>query len=487
MAALIATPQTLQDDSWYADSGASNHLTPEADKINNKTDYMGKEHMIIGDGSSLKIAHIGTGFLDTTYSSPLLLNDLLHVPTITKNLISVSKLTSDNNVSIEFFPHFCSVKDLETGKEVLRGTLEGGLYRLDPIPSKKHVYATHLSQTQSSQPSRTQSIVDIWHKRLGHPSKNILSLVLKQSNINANVNETLSFCDACQFGKAHALPFPTSHSQAQHVLDLIHTDLWGPSPIASHTNYRYYIHFLDDYSRFTWLYPLKHKSEALAAFIQFKQLVENQFDRKIKQLRTDWGGEFQAFTQLVSDNGIFFHHSCPYTSEQNGRAERKHRHIVETGLTLLAQAQMPLKYWSDAFQTSVYLINRLPSSVLQNRSPFEVLFSKTPDYMFLKTFGVSCFPCIRPYQKHKFEFHSVKCVNLGYSEVHKGYKCLSPHGRIYITRHVIFNEKEFPFSTGFLNTKQPEQYVTLTTPHSWFTLPFASSLPSSTSSPVAPV
>ena len=89
-------------------------------------------------------------------------------------------------------------------------------------------------------------------------------------------------------------------------------------------------------------------------------------------------------------------------------------------------------------------------------------------------FGASFFPCIRPYQNHKFEFHSIKCVNLGYSEVHKGYKCLSPHGRIYITRHIVFNENEFPFATGFLNTRQPEQFVTMNTPHSWFTLPTVS-------------
>lgn len=132
----------------------------------------------------------------------------------------------------------------------------------------------------------------------------------------------------------------------------------------------------------------------------------------------------------------------------------------------------------------MYLINRLPTVVLKGKSPFEVLYSKVPDYKFLKVFGVACFPCIRPYQSHKFEFHSIKCVNLGYSEVHKGYKCLSPHGRIYITRHVIFNENEFPFTTGFLNTHQPEQFVTLNTPHSWFTLPSVSPDPQPT--PILP-
>ena len=122
---------------------------------------------------------------------------------------------------------------------------------------------------------------------------------------------------------------------------------------------------------------------------------------------------------------------------------------------------MPLKLWLDAFQTFVYLINRLPTSVFYGKSPFSVLYSKNPNYKFLKVFRESCFPCIRPYQHHKFAFHSIKCVNLGYSEVPKGYKCMSPHGQIYMFGHVIFNETKFPFQHGFLNNYQTEKEVTL--------------------------
>lgn len=104
---------------------------------------------------------------------------------------------------------------------------------------------------------------------------------------------------------------------------------------------------------------------------------------------------------------------------------------------------MSLRYWVDAFQTAVYLINRLPTSVLKFQSPFETLFGKKPDYSLLKVFGSACFPCTRPYQSHKFQFHSLKCVNLGYNSSHKWYKCLSSIGRIYISRNVTFNEMEF--------------------------------------------
>lgn len=83
--------------------------------------------------------------------------------------------------------------------------------------------------------------------------------------------------------------------------------------------------------------------------------------------------------------------------------ERKHKHIVELGLTLLHHVSLPLKFWDSAFCTAVYLINRLPTASLNFSVPYYVLFQKSPDYNFLKTFGCSCFPLLRPYDNHKFE------------------------------------------------------------------------------------
>jgi histone deacetylase 1/2 len=275
-------------------------------------------------------------------------------------------------------------------------------------------------------------------------------------------------------GKSRTLPFKKSSSRAANILDLIHTDVWGPSPVQSGNCYRFYIHFVDDHSRFTWIYPLKFKSDALIAFTHFKSLVENKFERKIKCVHSDFDGEFTAFTNFLQTHGIEFQRSCPHTCEQNGRAERKHRHITEMGLTLLSQAGMPRKYWVEAFETSVYLINSLPTPVLAGKSPYKILFNTIPDYKLLKTFGSACFPCLHPYQQHKFQFHTTKCVNLGYSEVVKGYKCLSSTGRIYISRNVVFNEAEFQFLQGFLNTRQAETRFTVDS-STWFSLPASSS------------
>jgi hypothetical protein len=145
--------------------------------------------------------------------------------------------------------------------------------------------------------------------------------------------------------------------------------------------------------------------------------------------------------------GISHQVSCPHARQQNGSAERKHRHIVEIGLALLANASMPLKFWDEAFLTATFLINHLPSKVIDLDNPTHKLFGQKPDYNSLCTFGCACWPNLRPYNQRKLSFRSVQCVFLGYSQFHKGFKCLEPKsGRVYISRDVIFDETVFPFA-----------------------------------------
>ena len=148
-------------------------------------------------------------------------------------------------------------------------------------------------------------------------------------------------------------------------------------------------------------------------------LVERMFDRKIIAMQTDWGGEYKKLNSFFQRIGISHHVSCPYTHQQNGSAERKHRHIVEVGLSLLAHASMPLEFWDEAFITATYLINRLTSKVINNETPLECLHHQSPDYLVLRTFGCACWPNLRPYNSRKLEFHSKQCVFLGYSKCTK--------------------------------------------------------------------
>lgn len=151
-------------------------------------------------------------------------------------------------------------------------------------------------------------------------------------------------------------------------------------PVISTSSHKFYISFLDDYNGFVWLYPFKTKVEVVHAFIQFKYLVEKQLGRRIKLLQSDGGGEFKQFNEITQREGIIFRHSCLYTSLQNGRVECKQKQIVEMGLTLLAQAHVPLHYWLEAFQTSIHLINKLSTLVLKGETPHFMLHKQKPKY-----------------------------------------------------------------------------------------------------------
>jgi histone deacetylase 1/2 len=228
-------------------------------------------------------------------------------------------------------------------------------------------------------------------------------------------------------------PTPKSTSVSRSPLDLIFSDVWGPAPDSVGGN-KYYVSLIDDYSKFVWIYLLRHKSGVFEKFHEFQQLVERQFDRKIVDIQTGWGGEYEKLNSFFRRVCISHLVSCPHAHQQNGAAERKHRHIVEVALSLLAHASMPLKYWDEAFLADTYLINCIPSKILQYSTPLEALFQEKPDYSMFRVFGCACWPNLRPYNTRKLAFRSKWCVFLGYNNMHKGFKCLDVStGRIYIS------------------------------------------------------
>ena len=185
-----------------------------------------------------------------------------------------------------------------------------------------------------------------------------------------------SSCDACLSSKSHRLPYTESDHWTTTPLELIHSDVWGPSPVESYLGYRYYVVFVDDFTRYTWLFPLKQKSEVSHTFSDFQRRIECQLGLKIRNFQSDWGGEFQSLSKILKERGITHRVSCPHTPAQNGTAERKHRHLVETALSLLSQAHLPHKFWDEAVSTAAFLINRIPTPLLQNKSPYQVLYNK---------------------------------------------------------------------------------------------------------------
>ncbi|KAL4018723.1 hypothetical protein IC575_022343 [Cucumis melo] len=154
-----------------------------------------------------------------------------------------------------------------------------------------------------------------------------------------------------------------------------------------------------------------------------------------------WSIKTPLFYLFSPNRGTLVQRSCPHTSQQNGRAERKHRHILDSVRALLLSASCPEKFWGEAALTSVYTINRLPSSVLQNISPFERLYGTPPNYSNLKVFGCACFVLLQPHEHTKLEPRARLCCFLGYGTEHKGFRCWDPlSNRLRISRHVTFWE-----------------------------------------------
>jgi transposase InsO family protein len=320
---------------------------------------------------------------------------------------------------------------------LLTDRCKSGLY---PIKSSEAASLHQALLSKSS--SRVQ-----WHARLGHPSFQTVQSVLHLNKIPFTRESSLPVCNACQLAKSHQLPYPTSVHRSSAPLQMVFSDVWGLAP-QSISGFKYYISFIDDFSKFCWVYLMRDRTEVPRIFREFQIHVERLLDTKIKCVQSDWGGEYQKLRNTFFRSlGIDHRVSCPHTHQQNGSAERKHRHIVETGLALLAHAQMPLKFWDTAFLTASYLINRIPTRVIDNTCPLERLFHVSPNYSLLRIFGCACWPHLRPYNKHKLSFRSKQCVFIGYSSLHKGYKCLDPDsGRVYISRDVKFDEQVFPFA-----------------------------------------
>lgn len=180
-------------------------------------------------------------------------------------------------------------------------------------------------------------------------------------------------------------------------------------------------------------------------------MVRNQFNKTIKILRTDNGTEYtnHEFQTTLRNLGISHQTTCPGTPQQNGVAERKNRHLLEVTRALLFSGNLPKKFWADAVLTSCYLINRLPSRILNYKSPLEALYKRKFNISHLRIFGCVCYMHVQ--NTNKLEPRAKKCVFLGYSSFKKGYKCFDPStNRVYFSRDVLFSETQlyYPSSQG---------------------------------------
>jgi hypothetical protein len=218
---------------------------------------------MIGDGTGLPITHTGSTSLLHS-NKQFSLTDVLCVPSITKNLISISKFCISNNASIEFLPFLFLVKDLHTGATLLKGKAKDGVYEW---PTSTPLIAFSSIKTTSFD----------WHHRLGHPALPILKHIISKNALDLSFSSMLQFfCNACHCNNSYKLSFSKSIIISTYPLQIIFSDVWT-SPILSSDGFKYYVIFVDHFTKYIWLYPLIHKSQVKYAFLHFKAITEKHF------------------------------------------------------------------------------------------------------------------------------------------------------------------------------------------------------------------
>ncbi|GKC11484.1 putative RNA-directed DNA polymerase, partial [Tanacetum coccineum] len=391
-------------------AGANQHMTYTSKELDNVLDI---SHLRIKvchpNETKAYISKIGNLVL----SNGLTLYDVMVIPEYCVTLISVHKLVKENKVIVAFDENRCYFLNQDLNLKNVMGIGEQceGLYYYNEKGIKSN-NSTLRYQCLLSQHD--------WHCRLGHPADHVLN-VLKDT-LQIDKKDNIVCCEICQRAKQTREPFSLSDHTSKRLGDLVHLDLWGPYKVTSSEGFRCFLTVVNDYTRVVWVYLIKSKDEVPHFITVFYNLIKNQFKRKIKVFRSDNGTEFvnQTVTKLCSNKGIIHQTSCVYTPQKNGIAERKHGHLLNVARSLMFQGGIPLKMWTECILTATYLINRLPSSMLNGKSLYEMIYKKCPTLSHLRVFGCLCFATIVN-NNEKFSSRSEKCVMIGYSNFKKGY------------------------------------------------------------------
>ncbi|GKB59637.1 putative RNA-directed DNA polymerase [Tanacetum coccineum] len=314
----------------------------------------GERTIRVGDGYERHVEAVGTLKLILKSGFIMYLKDTLYVPSITRNLISVPKLLLHD---YEFMFGYYGLKVYFNSRLIGTGSLDNNLIKLQldsnfekPLLSMdanviSNGKRKHLDEESSSR---------LWHKRLGHISKDRMQRLIKE-------------------GILHHLDFSDFNQCVEYICGPFINDISG---------HKYFITFIDDYSRYTYVYLIKEKSESLDVFKIFKAEVENQLNRKIKIVRSDRGGEYygkhsdlgqspRPFALYCQENGIVNQFTMPYTPQQNGVAERQNRTLIDMVRSMICNSILPKFLWTEALKTATHILNRVPSKFVP-KIPFEL-------------------------------------------------------------------------------------------------------------------
>jgi hypothetical protein len=299
----------IEDDMWIIDSGDSRHMMGDQARLSNINEKKTSYKVDLGDKITYLVEGFGQAFVKLKTCNNIHLSNVLYVPGLEKNLVSISCLEDKGNrIAFVDGKVLSWHKDSNIENSRVIGSRKGNLYRL-------------LEQNEEALIHDKVNPNEIWHRRYAHINYQALPFLRKMVEGIPELQSTHEgVCKGCALEKNIKKPFPSNSNRSKEILDLIHSNVCGPMSVKSLGGSLYYVIFIDDYSRKTWLYLLKTKDEVFNKFQEFKVEIENLTNNKIKTLRTDNGGDYTSkeFVAFCKSAGIRRELTIPHNPQHNG-------------------------------------------------------------------------------------------------------------------------------------------------------------------------
>ncbi|GJX33215.1 retrovirus-related pol polyprotein from transposon TNT 1-94 [Tanacetum coccineum] len=454
-AGVIESFLTTNVVDWWYDTGCTKHICNSRRMFVSYQKVNELEPMFMGNGTSSKIEGKGKVILKLTSGKDLVLSNVLHVPNITKNLISGPILSNKGFKLVIESDKFVITKG---GVYVGKGYLDEGLFKLSVVTDDNVINNNNAGTSTASVYMIDPSF--LWHSRLGHVNFRSLQRMINLGMLPKCSKDKISKCEICVESKY------TSHShksveKSNEILGLIHTDLCDFKATPSRGGKNYYITFIDDCSKFCYVYLINTKDEALNMFKTYKAEVENQLDKKIKILRSDRGGEYESndFAEFCSTFGIVHQTTAPYTPQQNGVAERKNRTLKNMINSMLITSGAPHSLWGEACLAANTILNKI-SHKKSDKSPYQLWKGKQPSYKRMKVWGCLAKVQIPLPKRTKLGPKTVDCVYLGPAKNSAAYRFLVYKSNIEdISNNTIIESAEADFFENIFPYKDKEKQI----------------------------
>jgi transposase InsO family protein len=445
-ARTISSPP-LQNDAnfdWNTDSGATSHMTPHIHWIRNYKPY--RVPIRLANNSIVYSAGIGSVVFNPSVRGQnrraVEFSQVLHVPDLKQNLLSILYLTRHK----QFIVHIDSRE--------MRFICENTLLFTAQINENNAAFLDGTTEANPESVNFTSTLpldISLWHRRLAHHDYNSVKQMISKHLVTGIKIESKQapdpICEPCLSGKMNANPFPSSTSRSTKALELIHTDLHGPFKTRTISGYRYWITFIDDFTRFRAVMFLKSKDQAFDAFKRYKAYAETHLSSKIKSMRCDKGGEYisKEFIDFTQHHGITRQYTVRARPQQNGVAERANRTIQEHVTAMLQESRLPPSFLGQAVASYIHVWNRCSTTSLRDMTPYELWFGKKPDISHLRVWGCTAYVHIQKDKRTGIGSHMEKCVFVGYPDGYKGWTFYNPTTKqTIISERAEFDERYFP-------------------------------------------